>query len=62
MPKIDLFLDENNYPAKLLASDVDVSDDEAYQLLYDALTGFMEGDAKTLIAAGDYTVKVHDRG
>ena len=62
MPKLDLFLDENSYQAKLLASDVDTSDDEAYQLLFDALTGFMDGDAKTLIASSEFDITVHGRG
>lgn len=61
MPKIDLFLDENQYPAKLLASNLDTSDMEAHQLLMDGLNSFMAGDAKVLIIADDYDVKVHDR-
>jgi hypothetical protein len=62
MPKLDLFLDEHNYPAKLLMSDVSTEDMEDHQLLTDGLAGFMSGDAKVLIIADEYDVKVHDRG
>ena len=62
MPKIDLFLDEHNYPAKLLASGLATEDMESHQLLTDCLSGFMAGDAKVLIIADEYDVTVHNRG
>lgn len=62
MAKLNLFLDENKYPAKLLVSDVDLAtDDEAYHTLLDGLSAFMDGDAKTLVISNEYDVKVHDR-
>lgn len=62
MAKIDLFLDEHNFPAKLLASGLNTADMESHQLLTDGLSGFMAGDAKVLLIADEYDVTVHDRG
>jgi hypothetical protein len=62
MPKIDLFLDKDNSPAKLLASDLDHADLEAHQLLLDGLDNFMGGDAKVLVVTSEYDVTVHARG
>lgn len=61
-PKLHLFLDEGNYPAKLLVAGADASDMEAHQLLIDGVTGFMDGDAKTMIVADNFDVEVYSRG
>jgi hypothetical protein len=60
-PQIHLFLDADNYPAKLLVAGVDPGDMEAHQLVLDGVTGFMDGDAKTMVVADNFKVMVHER-
>jgi hypothetical protein len=63
MSKFHLFLDEHNYPAKLLVTDTDASDWEQNTLFLNALDDFMGGDVKTLVipGGGNDEVKVYDR-